>query len=51
MLAVIGLGKLVYDVVLDNLSETTVLGLLAAILIWSVGLLADQNARLSNARK
>jgi len=51
VLAVIGLGKLVYDVVLDNLSETTVLGLLAAILIWSVGLLADQNARLSNARK
>ncbi len=51
VLAVIGLGKLVYDIVLDNLSETTVLGLLAAILIWSVGLLADQNARLSNARK
>ena len=51
LMAAIGLGKLVYDIVLDNLSETTVLGLLAAILIWSVGLLADQNARLSNARK
>ena len=49
-LALIGLGKLVYDIFLDNLSETAVLGLLGALIVWSVGLLADLNTRLAPRR-
>lgn len=49
-LASIGLGKLVYDIWKDNLSETTLLGLLGAMLVWSVGMLADQNARTAVRR-
>ncbi len=49
-LASIGLGKLVYDIWQDNLSETTLLGLLGAMLVWSVGMLADQNARTAVRR-
>lgn len=49
-LALIGLAKFVYDVWKDNLSETTLLGALGALIIWAVGLLADQNARIA-ARK
>jgi len=47
---VVGLAKFIYDVTLDNLSETAVMGLLAAVIIWSVGLLADQSARLNLER-
>ena len=50
VLAVIGIAKLIYDIFLDNMSETTVLGLLAALIIWAVGLLADQNARMANRK-
>ena len=46
-LAVIGLGKLGYDITRDNLSESTVLGFLGALIVWAVGLLADQNARMA----
>jgi glycosyltransferase involved in cell wall biosynthesis len=42
----IGLAKFVYDVFLWNLSETTVMAFLAAIVVWSVGLLADMIARI-----
>ncbi|MEO8634299.1 MAG: glycosyltransferase family 2 protein [Gemmatimonadales bacterium] len=49
-LATIGLTKLVYDIWKDNLSETTLLGLLGAMLVWSVGMLADQNARTAVRR-
>ena len=49
-LASIGLGKLVYDIWKDNLSETTLLGLLGAMLVWSVGMLADQTARTGARR-
>ncbi|MDZ4863059.1 MAG: glycosyltransferase family 2 protein [Gemmatimonadota bacterium] len=49
-LASIGLGKLVYDIWKDNLSETTLLDLLGAMLVWSVGMLADQNARTAVRR-
>lgn len=47
--AVIGVMKFIYDVIIGNLSETAVLCLLGAIIIWSVGLLADQNSRLAVA--
>ena len=43
---VIGIGKLVEDVYLQNLSETAVMAFLSALVIWAVGLLADMIARL-----
>ena len=46
VLFTLGIAKLVYDIVIGNLSETAVLGLLAAIMIWSLGLIADMLARL-----
>lgn len=45
-LIVLGTAKLVYDIFMDNLSETTVLAYLAAMIIWSLGLLADMVSRL-----
>lgn len=52
VLMVIGLAKFAYDVTLGNLSESALLGMLGALIVWSVGLLADQNARIQhqNAR-
>jgi hypothetical protein len=41
-----GLAKLAYDIVIGNLSESAVLGLLGAVMIWSLGLLADMVAKL-----
>jgi glycosyltransferase involved in cell wall biosynthesis len=49
-LGVVGLGKFMYDIFRDNLSESAVLGLLGATLMWGIGMLADQNARLSQRR-
>jgi glycosyltransferase involved in cell wall biosynthesis len=46
VLFVLGVSKLVYDIFLWNLSESAVLGILAAIIIWSFGLIADMLARL-----
>jgi glycosyltransferase involved in cell wall biosynthesis len=44
----IGIVKFGYDLfVVGNLSETAVLCTLGAVIIWSVGLLADQNSRLA----
>jgi hypothetical protein len=45
-LFMIGAGKFVYDVFLWNLSESAVMAILAAIVVWSVGLLADMIARI-----
>jgi glycosyltransferase involved in cell wall biosynthesis len=45
------LAKLAYDITKDNLSETAVLGALGALIVWAVGLLADQNARIATRRK
>ncbi len=50
VLCVAGLAKFVYDCFLDNLSESAVLALLGALVIWCVGLLADQNARMAFKR-
>jgi len=49
-LALAGLAKFAYDVTLDNLSESAVLALLGALIVWAVGLLADQNARLAGRK-
>ena len=50
-LAIAALVKLAYDITLGNLSETAVLGILGALIVWAVGLLADQNARIATRRK
>lgn len=50
-LAVAGLAKFAYDVTRDNLSETALLGILGALIVWAVGLLADQNARIATRRR
>ncbi len=46
VLFTIGVIKLAQDIWLWNLSETTVMAFLAAIIVWAVGLLADMIARL-----
>jgi glycosyltransferase involved in cell wall biosynthesis len=45
LLFLAGSAKFVYDIMLDNLSESAVLALLGALIVWAVGLLADQNTR------
>lgn len=45
-LFLVGVGKLIEDIYLMNLSETAVMAFLSAIVVWSVGLLADMIARL-----
>jgi glycosyltransferase involved in cell wall biosynthesis len=45
-LGVAGVLKLIYDIYIGNLSETAVFCFLAAIMIWSLGLIADMIARL-----
>ena len=50
-LFVAGTGKLIYDITLDNLSESAVMGILGAIIIWTLGLLADQNSRLRLSKR
>ncbi|GGY44460.1 glycosyltransferase family 2 protein [Parvularcula lutaonensis] len=42
----LGLVKLAYDITQWNLSETAVFAFLAALMIWSFGLLADMISRL-----
>lgn len=50
-LSIAALTKLAYDITRGNLSETAVLGILGALIVWAVGLLADQNARIATRRK
>jgi glycosyltransferase involved in cell wall biosynthesis len=47
-LGLMGLGvlKFGYDVWMDNLSETTIFAFLSALIIWSLGLIADMISRL-----
>ena len=46
ILFIIGLGKFIYDLFLMNLSESAIMGFLGAFVIWAIGLLADQIARV-----
>lgn len=48
--ALAGAVKLAYDVSLGNLSESAIFALLTAVVIWCVGLIADQNSRLVDRR-
>jgi len=50
LLATVGLAKFAYDLTRSNLSETAVLAFLGALIVWAVGLLADQNARIAMNR-
>ena len=43
----LGVIKLIYDIVLWNLSESAVFAFLAAIMVWSLGLIADMISRLN----
>lgn len=43
----VGLVKFIYDLGIGNLSETAIMGFLAGLVIWVLGLLADQNARFN----
>ncbi|MCU9849592.1 glycosyltransferase family 2 protein [Defluviimonas sp. WL0024] len=45
-LMALGFVKFVYDLFIGNLSETTIFAFLAAIMIWSLGLIADMISRL-----
>lgn len=47
LLALAGGAKFAYDVAVGDLSESAVLAFLGAMVIWAVGLLADQNARIA----
>ena len=42
----LGVVKLVYDLIIWNLSDTALMSFLAALVVWSVGLLADMIARI-----
>jgi len=42
----LGLAKLIYDCFLWNLSESAVMCILSAVIIWCVGLLADQISKI-----
>ena len=50
VLALAGLAKFVYDVTKNNLSESAIFAMLAALIVWAVGLLADQNSRIAMDR-
>ena len=45
-LFLLGVAKLIYDIYIGDLSESAVLGILSAIIIWSFGLIADMLSRL-----
>jgi glycosyltransferase involved in cell wall biosynthesis len=42
-----GSAKFIYDLFLENLSESAVLGILGAFVIWAIGLLSDQISRMA----
>jgi glycosyltransferase involved in cell wall biosynthesis len=50
VMALVGFGKFLYDLTLQNISESALLGLLGALIVWAVGLLADQNSRIARRR-
>ena len=42
-----GLAKFFYDLNIGNLSETAIMGFIAAFILWAVGLLSDQISKLA----
>jgi glycosyltransferase involved in cell wall biosynthesis len=47
LLAIAGIAKFIYDVTQRQLKESFLVALLGPLIIWAVGLLADQNARIA----
>jgi glycosyltransferase involved in cell wall biosynthesis len=47
LLFVAGLAKFIYDIPRENLSESAIMALIVALIMWAVGLLADQNVRIA----
>ncbi|MCA9762893.1 MAG: glycosyltransferase family 2 protein, partial [Gemmatimonadetes bacterium] len=47
LLFLAGVAKFIFDITRDNLSESAVLGIIGALVVWAVGLLADQNMRIA----
>ena len=41
-----GIAKLIYDIYIGNLSETVVLAFLGGGILWTVGMLSDQIAKM-----
>jgi glycosyltransferase involved in cell wall biosynthesis len=41
-----GMTKLLYDFYMENVSDTAAIGLLGALIVWTLGLLSDQIARI-----
>lgn len=50
LLCAAGLVKLAFDCARGRVSESAVLALLGALIVWCVGLLADQNSRMALRR-
>ena len=46
VLFALGMGKAIYDLFKWNLSESAIFALLAALVVWSLGLIADMISRL-----
>ena len=46
VLFTLGIGKAIYDLFKWNLSESAIFALLAALVVWSLGLIADMISRL-----
>lgn len=50
LLLLAAVGKFTYDVVFRGLTESLLLTLIGPLIIWAVGLLADQNMRIAKGR-
>lgn len=46
-----GLGKFIYDLFIGNLSESAILGFLGSLIVWAIGLLSDQIAKVGIANR
>jgi len=47
ILFLVGFGKFVWDLFIGDFSDTVVMGFLGAVIVWCVGLLSDQIARVA----
>jgi glycosyltransferase involved in cell wall biosynthesis len=51
VLFALGLGRLAYDVTQWNVTDSAVMGILGGVILWAVGLLADQMSRIAMSLK
>jgi glycosyltransferase involved in cell wall biosynthesis len=51
VLFLIGFGKFLWDLFIGDFSDTVVMGFLGAVIVWCVGLLSDQIARVALGAK